>query len=141
MSSELPDKEILDKIRETLDRNTDDLDEKTVLSLKRIRLDALESAGQRQAGVGDCGGLQRQRVRDRLFDGQRHDLRLRDPRVREQRCAALAVSIWSFSARQRLPVSLPEDVEVLVVKDHFDLYEDLDFYRWLNVAESKGNGR
>jgi hypothetical protein len=122
MSSELPDKEILDKIRETLDRNTDDLDEKTVLSLKRIRLDALESAGQRQ----------------RLFAFPRL---ITAGGFATLAVVAAAVSIWSFSARQRLPVSLPEDVEVLVVKDHFDLYEDLDFYRWLNVAESKGNGR
>ena len=122
MSSELPDKEILDKIRETLDRNTDDLDEKTVLSLKRIRLDALESAGQRQ----------------RLFAFPRL---IKAGGFATLAVVAVAVSIWSFSARQRLPVSLPEDVEVLVVKDHFDLYEDLDFYRWLNVAESKGNGR
>ena len=122
MSSELPDKEILDKIRETLDRNTDDLDEKTVLSLKRIRLDALESAGQRQ----------------RLFAFPRL---ITAGGFATLAVVAVAVSIWSFSARQRLPVSLPEDVEVLVVKDHFDLYEDLDFYRWLNVAESKGNVR
>jgi hypothetical protein len=122
MSNGLPDKEFLDKIRETLDRNADDLDEKTLLGLRRIRLDALEGAGQRQ----------------RLFAFPRL---ITAGGIATVAVLAVTVSIWSLSARQRLPVNLPEDVEVLVVKDHFDLYEDLDFYRWLDVAESKGNGR
>jgi hypothetical protein len=122
MSNGLPDKEFLDNIRETLDRNADDLDEKTLLGLRRIRLDALEVAGQRQ----------------RLFAFPRL---ITAGGIATVAVLAVTVSIWSFSARQRLPVNLPEDVEVLVVKDHFDLYEDLDFYRWLDVAESKGNGR
>ena len=122
MSSGLPDKEFLGKIRETLDRHAEDLDEKTLLGLGRVRLNALESSGQRQRLFGfprliTAGGFATAAV------------------------VAVAVSFWSFSARQRLPVSLPEEVEVLEVKDHFDLYEDLDFYRWLNASESKGKER
>lgn len=122
MSSGLPDKEFLGAIRETLDRHAEDLDDQTLLSLGRVRLNALESSGQRQRLSGfprliTAGGFATAAV------------------------VAVAVSFWSFSARQRLPVSLPEEVEVLEVKDHFDLYEDLDFYRWLNASESKGKER
>ena len=122
MRNELPDKKFLDGIRETLDRNTEALDEETLLRLRRIRLEAQETAGRRRTLFAvprwlTAGGLATAAV------------------------VAVAVSVWTFSARQQLPASLPEDVEVLAIKDHLDLYEDLEFYRWLTVDEAKGKAR
>jgi hypothetical protein len=122
MKNELSDKKFLDGIRESLDRDADALDEETLLRLRRIRLDALETPGTRRTLFAfprwlTAGGLTTAAV------------------------VAVAVSVWTISVRQRQPVSLPEEVEVLVIKDHLDLYEDLDFYRWLTADESKGKTR
>jgi hypothetical protein len=122
MRNDLPDKKFLDGIRETLDRKADALDEETLLRLRRVRLDALETAGKRRTLFAfprwlTAGGLATAAV------------------------VAVAVSVWTFTARQQSPASLPEEVEVLVIKDHLDLYEDLEFYRWLSADESKGKAR
>jgi hypothetical protein len=122
MNNNSSDKEFLDGVRDALDRNTASLDEDTLLQLRRIRLDALETAGQRRKFFAfprlvTAGGLATAVI------------------------VAVAVSFWSTPPRQTLPVSHPEDVEVLVIKDHLDLYQDLDFYRWLSQAETKGKGR
>jgi hypothetical protein len=122
MRNELPDKKFLDGIRETLDRNADLLDEETLLRLRSIRLDSLETT----------------RRRPTLFVFPRW---LTAGGVATAATVVVAVSVWSFSARQRVPASLPEDVEVLAIKDHLDLYADLDFYRWLSADEAKGKTR
>jgi len=122
MRNELPDKKFLDGIRETLDRNADDLDEETLLRLRKVRLETLETAGRRRT----------------LFALPRW---LTASGLATAAVVAVAVSVWTFSARQQLPASIPEDVEVLVIKDHLDLYEDLEFYRWLTADEAKGNAR
>jgi hypothetical protein len=116
------DKEFLEGVRDALDRNAVSLDEDTLLRLRQIRLDAVESAGRGRRffafpSLVTAGGLATAAV------------------------VAVAVAIWSEPARQPLPVSHPEDVQVLVAKDHLDLYQDLDFYRWLSQNEMKGNGR
>jgi hypothetical protein len=122
MNNESSDKEFLEGVREALDRNTDSLDEDTLLRLRRIRLDALESAG----------------LKRRFFPFPRL---VTAGGVATVAIVAVAVSIWSTSVRQKLPVSHPEELEVLVTKDHLDLYQDLDFYRWLSAEETKGKGR
>jgi hypothetical protein len=122
MNNHSADKEFLEKVHDALNGNTASLDEDTLLRLRRIRLDALESAG----------------TRSKFFDFPRL---VTAGGLATAVIVAVAVSIWSTPAQQKLPVSHAEDVEVLVVKDHLDLYQDLDFYRWLTQNETKGQSR
>jgi len=119
MSEESPDKEFLDGIRETLDTGVDNLDEQTLLRLRRNRLNVLESAVKRRRLFGmprwiTAGGFATVAV------------------------VAVTISIWFASSQQRLPVRHVEEVEILTTQEHLELYEDLDFYRWLTDAETKG---
>ena len=122
MSKESPDKEFLNGIRETLDASVDNLDEQTLLRLRRIRLDVLESAVKRRRLFGmprwvTAGGFATVAV------------------------VAVTISIWLTSSQQRLPVRHVEEVEILTTQEHLELYKDLDFYRWLSDAETKGKER
>jgi hypothetical protein len=46
----------------------------------------------------------------------------------------VAVSLWMHAGTSRPVVSLtnPDDVEILTSQDRIELYQDLEFYRWLD---------
>jgi hypothetical protein len=47
----------------------------------------------------------------------------------------VAVSLWNDRSGQRtLPGKLGDDLEIIAAQEQLDLYDDLEFYRWL--AES-----
>jgi len=50
----------------------------------------------------------------------------------------VAVSLWTRAPKPYEIAMNPDDLEVLTAPEHFELYRDLDFYRWLAGGE---NGR
>ena len=46
----------------------------------------------------------------------------------------VAVSLWLGNGQRPLPGTSVDDMEVITAQEQLDLYEDLEFYRWL--AES-----
>ncbi len=49
----------------------------------------------------------------------------------------LVFAVWVDPTRQELPVKSPDEFEIVLNADNFDLYEDMEFYEWLAEA---GNG-
>ncbi len=112
MNTEDRDRELLDRVRTTLDASTGNLDAATLHRLRRGRLDALEAAAV----------------------GRRHFFL---PRwvtaggVATVAVLGVAASVWLSASRPVLPDKQVEDLEIIAAKEHFDLYADLEFYRWL----------
>ena len=53
----------------------------------------------------------------------------------------VAVSLWMSPVRSTQPVvaiTNPDDVELLTSRDRIELYQDLDFYRWLDDGGRNG---
>jgi len=48
----------------------------------------------------------------------------------------IAVSIWLAAPRQQEGRQV-EDVEILTSREQFDVYEDLEFYRWLATSRDE----
>ncbi len=112
MSTEESDRELLDRVRATLDASTDTLVDTTLRRLRRDRLDALEAAGT---------GRRPWLLPRWLTAGG----------VATVAVIGVAASIWLSAARPVLPDKQEEDLEIITAKEQFDLYADLEFYRWL----------
>jgi len=41
------------------------------------------------------------------------------------------VSVWITVPRQIRPPGQVEDIEILAATEHLDIYENMEFYRWL----------
>jgi len=122
MNDTRSDKELLEGVRDALDRHAASLDEETLLRLRGVRFEALERQERRRAFFAfprlvTAGGVATAVV------------------------VAVAISVWSTATRPKFPVSHPEELEVVAIRDHLDLYQDLEFYRWLSADEMKGQGR
>lgn len=112
MTMEERDRELLEKVRATLDASIEDIDEATLHRLRRNRLDALEAAGANRQPFFlprwvTAGGVATVAV------------------------LGVAVSVWLSASRPVLPEKQVEDLEIITAKEQLDLYADLEFYRWL----------
>jgi len=112
MKMEERDRELEEKIREALDESVASLDGNTLRRLQRIRLDALEV----------------DRSAHRLFALPRW---VTAGGFATSAVLVVAVSVWLSTARHTLQVKQAEDLEIITAQEHLELYEDLDFYRWL----------
>ena len=113
------EKLFLENVRKELDAGLDTLDTETLLRLRHARQRALGEAERTRRRFAlpkwvTAGGLATAMV------------------------VAVAVSFWSATSREVLPVQQAEDVEILTARDSVELCKDLEFYRWL---EDDGNGR
>ncbi len=117
MSEQDRDDPIAARARAQLERDAEALDEATRLRLRAARLRALDALGERAprgirrglaaAGAG-LGAL----------------------------ALVTAVSRWSREPARDLAFGdALDDVEILGAADALELYEDLDFYRWLDDTE------
>ncbi|HNP79955.1 MAG TPA: hypothetical protein PKN47_00710 [Nitrospira sp.] len=92
-----------------LDRSVQDLDQKTVLSVQRARLAALDAASRRrQPWLRWAGG------------------------VALASMAVLVVTIWTWQSNgANHSHLLLEDLELMQSPENIELSEDLEFYHWL----------
>lgn len=113
----------VEKIVSELDKSAEVLDPGTLSRLRRVRMQALEGR------------------RDRVWTGWRLLFRLPAAGL-----ASAVVVLLAFVVYFALPMggtrqSPVEDIEILANTDNLELYEDLDFYKWLTEeAQTREQG-
>lgn len=113
MNIDKREKKFLQRIKEELDAGVERLDPVTLARLKSCRMRALEKAHQRGWRFADiprwvtAGGFATVTV------------------------AVVAVSLWFAAPRRNLVAANPEDVQIVASQEQLELYDDLEFYRWL----------
>ena len=124
MIGKMSEEEFLAEVRKTLDRSTESLDQDTVRRLRQARFEALERPG---TGRSSWFGLHRWITAGGLATVT---------------VLALGVSLWVVNPREKLPARHVDEVEMLTAQEHLDLYQDLEFYRWLaDSSGTEGDGR
>ncbi len=103
--------EMVEEVREALDRSVASLDERTAERLRLARLNAVEAAARprwfgvpRWAAAGTISAFA---------------------------VLVLALSLWLAVPRQNTQVAQVEDMDILAAHEHLEVYENMDFYRWL----------
>ncbi len=119
MNADERDKLVAETVRKELDARAEGLDAETLARLRQARLDALAEAEKRRWRFFvpkwvTAGGLATTMV------------------------LVVAVSFWFRASQERLPAHQADDVEILAAQENLDISRDLEFYRWLSVAD---NGR
>lgn len=109
---QLTDSDIAALVNENLDRRTSSLDEETVRKLRDARYRSAESFRER-------GWLWR------AF----HSVTAAG--VATAAIAAITVSFWFTSPRFNADSGQPDDIDIITAQETLDIYEDLEFFRWL----------
>ncbi|NPV04607.1 MAG: hypothetical protein HPY67_07735 [Syntrophaceae bacterium] len=109
----------LEKARQALLASEERLDAATLARLRDARAKAVEAAEGRARGFF--------RIPNWMRVGA----------VATAAAAVLVFAVWVDPTRQELPVKSPDEFEIVLNADNFDLYEDMEFYEWLAEA---GNG-
>ena len=108
MSDGARDEPFVASIRATLDRSAADLDAETLVRLRQGRRQALEARPRRVPWLVWAGGLA---------------------------TAAVAILVmvlwWPVAPGPRHHDASLDDVELLTAGESLDVYDDLEFYRWL----------
>lgn len=120
MSHNDRDEKLIETVREHLDAGAADLDGRVCARLRAMRADALEEAARRR---GWFFRLPRWVTAGGLATAV---------------AAVVAVSLWVADVRRERTVATIDDMELITAQEQMQLYEDLDFYRWL--AEQDTNG-
>jgi hypothetical protein len=111
--NETGEREVVDIVRGALDRSVSELDSRIAERLRLIRLAAVE-----QAGTDKPRWLA---VHRWITAGG----------IAAFAALVLAVSLWVDGPKQIQPPGQVDDIEILTAKEHLNIYEDMDFYRWL----------
>ena len=92
-----------------LDQSVQDLDQKTILLMQRVRLNVLDPASSRRPWLRWAGGMALASV------------------------VALTLTLWIWPSveRNHSPIPLLEDLELMQSPENIELSEDLEFYDWL----------
>ncbi len=109
----------LEKARQALIASEDRLDAATLSRLRDARAKAVEAAEGRDRGFF--------RIPNWMRVGA----------FATAAAAVMVLAVWVDPPRQELPVKSPDEFEIVLNADNFDLYEDMEFYEWLAEA---GNG-
>jgi len=107
MSDKQREQDFLDKAKAALDEGVEQFDALTLARLRSARRRALESTRRRSPWWIPAGGLAAASI------------------------AVLAVVLWFKPVGSDLVAANVEDIELLTTADNLELYEELDFYRWL----------
>lgn len=112
------DKTLIDGIRENLDRQANEIDDRTLRALKSMRFEALDSLENKRSFFSIPRWVSATGIATAVV-------------------LVAAVSLFYVSPRNTLQVKSPEEFEMLSTSyEQQELYKDLDFYRWL--AEDAG---
>jgi len=114
------DEQFLEKVKQNLNVRTENLDEKILYRLNKMRYQALHEEKEKKR---------------KMFPAFRW--------VRAGALSTLGVAIalmliWVHSHHPTLLFKNPEDFEIVSSQDQMELYEDLDFYKWLAASDSRG---
>ena len=113
------EKQLLEKARGLLLDAAENLDSQTRQRLERIRLDAISKAEGKEA---------------RFFPQWRW---VTVGAISATAMVVLAIFFWLRTSPGDFPGKHIEDFEIITSNEQIDLYENLEFYRWL-VTEENG---
>ena len=116
MNTNEQEKRFLQKVKGLLSEGAENLDSQTRQRLKHIRLDALRS-------------VEEKRMRTLFYSRWVTAGAL---------VAMVAVAIFFLlrTSPRDVSVNYIEDYEIITSAEHFDLYENLEFYRWLATEDN-----
>jgi len=119
MRPEDRDERMIEVVKGHLDAGIDALDDWTTARLRDIRLRAVEAAEGKRERFGfprwfAVGGLATAAV------------------------AVLVVGLWMTDRPRESTVATVDDIEIVASQEQMQLYEDLEFYRWLATQENDG---
>ena len=111
------DKAMIKKATSLLDGAAENLDEKTLASLRQARMKALDSAAQ-STGVNwmmPAGGF-----------------------AAVATVAVLSVSIWTANPVEDELTNVFSDIDLLTSAESLEFYEELEFYAWIDEQDANG---
>jgi hypothetical protein len=117
MNGKDPENLFLEKAKDLLNRGAESLDPRTQRRLAEIRVRALSQAEERRPG---------------FFSPRRWVMA---GGFAAATMAALALLFWPSPSPDPLPtLGQVEDLEIITSQERVDLYQNLEFYRWLENA-------
>ena len=119
MNAKDPEKLFLEKVQGLLNHGTENLGSKTERRLQDIRGQALMDAGEK---------------RSRFLHPRRWVLVGSFAMVT---LAAVGLFFWLGPSTETLPAGEIEDLEIIASQERIDIYQNLDFYRWLGSEENR----
>ena len=107
------DRSFTSKVRQVLDTGTEELDTDISRRLRLARYQALESYEEKHSYWKPAGGFALATM------------------------LLAAIGVWQFGGTDRGNgmAQTVEDLELIASSDSLQLYEDLEFYQWLDVIE------
>lgn len=121
MRQEQSEREIIERVGKALDESADNLDLRTQSRLLSIRREAIERMTA---------------PRERRFSIPRWAYA--SSFVTVLVAVAIALVIVPGPSRHRQQVSKLDDLEIMVSGENLELYEDLEFYQWLESQNRNG---
>jgi hypothetical protein len=118
MNTNEQEKRLLEKAKSLLSEAAENLDRETKRRLERIRLDALSAA---------------ERMEARSFLPSRWAT---VGAIAATATAAVAIFFWLRTSPGDFPSKHIEDFEMITSTENIELYENLEFYRWLATKEN-----
>ncbi len=112
------DKAFLKRIKTELDAELAQLDARTLARLRTARRQAVHGAAPAHTPF--------------------HGRRLALAALGTAALAAGVIGLWPETQPPAVMTSSLEDNEILQARDNLDLYQNLEFYRWLAGAERRG---
>jgi hypothetical protein len=117
MNTNAQEKRFLERVKALLSEGAENLDSQTRQRLKHMRLDALRAAKGKRAR----SFLPARWVTAGAFAAM----------------AAVAIFFLLRTSPRDVSVNYIEDYEIITSTEHFDLYENLEFYRWLATEDNE----
>ena len=112
------EKLFLENVKGLLNEGAENLDRRTQQRLEHVRIEALKSVEEKRAGFFTP-------LRWAMVGG-----------FASATVAAVGLLFWLPTSPVVLPARHIEDLEIITSVEHIDLYQNLDFYRWLAIKEN-----
>jgi hypothetical protein len=119
MNANDPEKLFLEKVQSLLDQGAENLESQTERRLEAIRAGALTAVAEKSP---------------RFFLPRRWVLAGSFAMVT---LAAAALLFFLSPSTETLPTGDLEDLEIITSRERLDIYQNLDFYRWLGSKDSR----